>query len=193
MRACHLASRVQGRVFSVRDNGSPNRLRFADRSLANFPILSDGAGSRFVTTNELEIRKYAGWPGRERGDFTDAKGREPTGSPLPPLLAWSLGPLLPPPAPTRGSRVSPRKEDDRFVHMYNSWFRHRFRIVFPCAPLHAPFRRISRAGHFILLRPRAPPRRRNRYRAARSKPRGKPSRCAGPFKSIRNVRGKYKF
>ena len=142
MRVCHLASRVQGRVFGSRQRYQ--RLRFAIVSHPPPPLFV--ASSRFVTTNELEIRKYAGVAGA-LADFTDAKGREPTG----PL--FSRGPLAPlaPPHRPRITRVA-RKEDDRFAHMYLA-VSPPFSNCFSVRAAARPFRRISRAGHFILLRP----------------------------------------
>lgn len=82
-----------------------------------------GVGSRFVTANELEIRKYAGRRAR-RPDFTGARGHEPN---------------LP----------SVRKEDERFVCIVVSPpFSNRF-CIRPAAPCSAVFRPFG-AFYFIM-------------------------------------------
>ena len=83
-----------------------------------------GVGSRFVTANELEIRKYAGRRARAGPIFTGARGHEPN---------------LP----------SARKEDDRFVCIVVSPpFSNRF-CIRPAAPCSAVFRPFG-AFYFIM-------------------------------------------
>ena len=117
---------------------------------------------------------------------TARKGRATLPSPLaPPRVFVSL--------PYRSRSRSARKEDDRFARVYSRGFATVFEIVFPNARLHTRSAIFCTGGgegreregreretfYFIMPASVIGIARRDRNRG--------PSRCGGPFKSIRNV------
>lgn len=117
---------------------------------------------------------------------TARKGRATLSSPLaPPRVFVSL--------PYRSRSRSARKEDDRFARVYSRGFATVFEIVFPNARLHTRSAIFCTGGgegreregreretfYFIMPASVIGIARRDRNRG--------PSRCGGPFKSIRNV------
>lgn len=139
-----------------------------------------------MTANELEIRKYAGRWCAHRFYRPRAKVARTVPSPLaPPRVFVSL--------PYRSRSRSARKEDDRFARVYSRGFATVFEIVFPNARLHTRSAIFCTGGgegreregreretfYFIMPASVIGIARRDRNRG--------PSRCGGPFKSIRNV------